>query len=87
MDFKKNGWINLDGCDLDLCLDADDLNDYLFENGFNGFYEEDCGYYDNSIWNEDECRWVYADEFEEYQDYVDYVEKYLQEHDEEDLED
>ena len=41
MNFKENGWINLDGCDLDLCLDADDLDDYLFENGFNGFYE-DC---------------------------------------------
>lgn len=41
MNFKENGWINLDDCDLDLCLDADDLDDYLFENGFNGFYE-DC---------------------------------------------
>ena len=52
--FKKNGWINLDGCDLDLCLDADDLNDYLFENGFNGFYEDCEPPLDEEEWYEDE---------------------------------
>jgi hypothetical protein len=41
--FEDDGWMDLRGCDLESCLDADDLNDYLCEHGFNGFY------YDPSI--------------------------------------
>ena len=40
---EDDGWIDLRGCDLESCLDADDYNDYLYEHGFNAFY------YDPSI--------------------------------------
>lgn len=75
MNFKENGWINLDDCDLDLCLDADDLDDYLFENGFNGFYE-DCeppldDYEIDEDFDEDDED--FDEDDEEYIDYEDLV--------------
>jgi hypothetical protein len=39
----EDGWMDLRGCDLESCLDADDYDSYLYEHGFNGFY------YDPSI--------------------------------------
>ena len=38
--FEDDGWVDLRGCDLSSCLDADDYESYMYEHGFDGFYND-----------------------------------------------
>lgn len=38
--FEDDGWIDLRGCDLSSCLDVDDYESYMYEHGFDGFYND-----------------------------------------------
>ena len=60
--FEDDGWIDLRGCDLSLCLDADDYESYMYEHGFDGIYydadEDEYDYDWDDDWDDEDEDWL-----------------------------